>query len=205
MTTRGQGAKGALAEYVLDGLGTSFEVILHNAVERRVAEKGPEVFIPDYQGLIKQIAISRSFHPAKLRGGDIRFLRKTLGMKAKELAAKLDISPEHLSRCEQGSKVLSPNSEKVLRSIVLLEAIYVAKKALEDVDRKGRGPVIDGLLKKLTDLLDKTKAVMEDLEIKPISSLEDRIVFHFHLVSSITPERANDDDVDSPREWSDAA
>lgn len=205
MAKIGQGATCALAEYVLDGLGTSFEVVLHNAVEKRVADKGPEIVIPDYQGLIKQIAVSRSFHPAKLHGGDIRFLRKTLGMKSKELAAKLDVSAEHLSRCEQGSKVLSPNSEKVLRSIVLLEAIYVATKALEDVDRKGRGKVIDGLLKKLTDLIDRTKAAMDGLEIKPLHAADEKLTFHFHLVSSIIPEKANDDDVESPREWSDAA
>lgn len=205
MSNIGQSASGALPEYVLDDLGTSFQVILYDSVEHRVADKGLEIHIPDFQGLMKQIAISRSTHPAKLHGGDIKFLRKTLGMKSKDLAAKLDVSPEHMSRCEAGAKVLSPNSEKVLRSIVLLEAIYVARKALEEVDRSGRGQMIDNLIRKLTGLIDKNKEMMDELEIKPIHDPDEQLVFHFSLVSSIADDVANDDEAEVPREWSDAA
>ena len=205
MSTNKQGASGALTEYVLDDLGTSFKVKLHNSVERRVGPKGPEIFIPDYHGLMKQIAISRASFPGKLTAGDIKFLRKSLGLKSKDLASKLDITPEHMSRCEAGFKVLSPNSERVLRLIVLQEAIYVARKALEDARPKAQSGVIDNLIDKLTDLIDKNKSMMDGLEIQSMRAADEEVVFHFSLVSSLAAEVANDTEVDVPREWSDAA
>jgi DNA-binding transcriptional regulator YiaG len=205
MSINGQGASRTLAEYVLDDLGTSFQVKLHNSVERRNGPKGLEIFIPDYHGLMKQIAISRVLHSAKLKAGDIKFLRKTLGVKSKELASKLDVTPEHMSRCEAGHKVLSPNSERVLRLIILQEAIYVARKALEDARPKAHSETIDSLIDKLTDLIDKNKSMMDGLEIRPIQSAGEEIVFEFTLVNSIKREIANDTEVDVPLEWSHAA
>jgi len=190
-----------LPEYTLDDLGTSFQVVLVNSVERRVSTKGSEIFIPDFQGLMKQVATSRVTHPMKLKAGDIKFLRKSLGMKSRELAAKLDISPEHMSRCESGDKTLAPNSEKVLRTLVLLEAIYVAKKALEDANER---PSKDAtkLLTNLTELIDQTKELMEGLTISPLHAADEDLVFHFHLVRSEDSRSANDDE-DSPDggEW----
>lgn len=192
----------ALPEYTLDDLGTSFKVVLVNSVERRLSSRGPEVFIPDFQGLMKQVAVSRAMHPLKLKSGDIKFLRKNLGMKSKELAAKLDISPEHMSRCESGDKVLAPNSEKVLRSLVLLEAIYVTRKALEDANHTGDSH-FNALVSKLTKLIDRTKSVMEGLTISPLHSAEEEIILYFHLVSQLTSDAANDDVSQLPREWLD--
>jgi DNA-binding transcriptional regulator YiaG len=189
-----------LSEYTLDDLGTSFKVVLVDSVERRSSSQGPEVYIPDFQGLMKLVAISRAKHPMKLKGGDIKFLRKNLGMRSKDLAMKLDISPEHMSRCESGDKALAPNSEKVLRSLVLLEAIYVAKKALDDAN-ESNSKDIGKLISKLTDLIDETKEMMEGLTISPLHSIQDEVVFHFHLVKRQTSDHANDQDDDSSQEW----
>lgn len=188
-----------LPEYAMDNLGISFKVILVDSAKCKTGEQGPEIYIPDYQGLIKQIAVSRAAHPMKLKSGDIKFLRKTLGLKGKDLAEKLDISAEHLSRCENGDKTLAPNSEKVLRTLVLLEAVYVFKKAVED-HSDFQPEILDKILK----LLDKLKDIASGLKISPVHTAEEELIFHFKL-EEVGSEKvagpANDHPGGRPPEW----
>jgi DNA-binding transcriptional regulator YiaG len=200
MSLEKRNAPRILPEYALDDLGNSFKVILVDSVECREGPKGREIYIPEYQALIKQIAIQRAMHPAKLKGADIRFLRKNLGMKSKDLAAKLDITPEHMSRCETGDKLLSPNSEKVLRTLVLLEAVYVLKKALEDAGKLAVKKKVT-ILEKIADLFDRTKEVVEDLTISPVHAAGEDVILRFRLVNQLEKVAANDDVHDVPREW----
>jgi DNA-binding transcriptional regulator YiaG len=201
MSTFAQNEGCILPEYTVDDLETSFKVILVDSARCIEGENGSEIFIPDQQGLIKQIAVSRAAHPLKLRGRDIKFLRKTLGLKSKDLAEKLDIGPEHLSRCESGDKILSPNSEKVLRTLVLLEAVYVVRKALEDCDSK-----TDRISDKISKLLDSLKEVVSGLKISPIHTADEELVFHFRReTKGRQDEHANDSASDLPPEWLDEA
>ena len=57
----------------LDHLGTSFKVVLIDSVRRvfRKETKPYDIVIPDFQGLMKQIAMPRSMIPAKLGGSDV--------------------------------------------------------------------------------------------------------------------------------------
>lgn len=197
MSTGKQNAGVILPEFTVGNLGTSFKVVLINSAEQHQGEKGPEVYIPDYQGLIKKVAVTRAAHPVKLQGGDIRFLRKTLGLKAKDLAEKLDVSPEHLSRCEAGDKILSPNSEKVLRSLVLLEAVYVLKKAVDDSTQER-----PKLQKNISKLLDALNEVVSRLKIVPVQEAGDDLVLHFVRENASEYQPANDD---SGPEWLDQA
>jgi DNA-binding transcriptional regulator YiaG len=202
MLTIEQNGFGVLPEYTMENLGTSFKVILVDSAERIKGEHGPEISIPDYQGLIKKIAVTRAANPAKFRAGDIRFLRKTLGLKSKELAEKLDVGPEHISRCEAGDKVLSPNSEKVLRSLILLEAVFVLQKAVEDSEIEKTS-----LLKKISDLLELLKEVVSGMKISPVQSAEEELVLYFRLEKKTgsNPCHANDQAPDCLPEWLDEA
>lgn len=182
-----------LPEYNLDNLGVSFKVVLINSVECTTTDKGQEIYIPDFQGLIKKIATARAAHPLKLKGCDIRFLRKTLGLKAKELAGILDISPEHLSRCESGEKLLSNSNEKVLRSRILLEAIQVLQKAIIDQNK-----YIDSFQKKIQSLLDSINRVVSDLKISPVCGADEELVLQFWRAEARAA--ANDHEVDAA-EW----
>jgi DNA-binding transcriptional regulator YiaG len=121
-----------LPEYAVDNLGASFKVILVDSARYVYDMDIGEycISIPDEQGLLHSIAVVRAVHPLKLAGPDIRFLRKSLGFKSKDLAEHLDISPEHLSRCEKGEKVLSPNSEKLLRLLILMRPLQVYEQLL---------------------------------------------------------------------------
>lgn len=189
-----------LPEFTVDDLGASFKVVLINSVSCIEKEDGKEFYIPDYQGLIKQIAVSRAAHPAKLKSNDIRFLRRSLGLKSKEMAEKLDIGPEHFSRCEKGEKTLSPNSEKVLRILVVCEAVYVLQKAIEDVE--GDRNI---LFQKVTKLLESLKRVMEGLKIQSVHLADEELVFRFQRIPLAGEVAANDDPGPMPPEWLDEA
>lgn len=187
-----------LPEYAVDNLGTSFKVILVNSAKCTQGVDGEEIYIPDYQGLIKKIAVKRAAHPMKLKAGDIKFLRKTLGLRNKELSEKLDISPEHLSRCESGDKTLSPNSEKVLRSLVLLEAVYVMQKAIEDSEEEK-----SGIQEKISKLLYSLKEIVSGLKISPMHDADEELIFHFRRVAKTSPAKrpANDHEGIRSPEW----
>lgn len=203
MSNGAQNGECILPEYAVDNLGASFKVILVNSAKCITGDGRNEIFIPDYQGLIKKIAQTRAAHPMKLKGQDIRFLRKTLGLKAKELADKLDISAEHLSRCESGDKILSPNSEKVLRSLVLLEAVYVLQKAVQDT--------VDGDVSEIQDKISKLLIVLGDivsgLKISPVHDVDRELVLHFRRVPTACPrdKPANDHSASAKPEWMDEA
>jgi DNA-binding transcriptional regulator YiaG len=57
--------------------------------------------------------------PAPLTGKEVRFLRKELGLSAKEFASRIALAPVHLSRIETGGR-------PVLRRMDLLIRLYVA-------------------------------------------------------------------------------
>lgn len=116
-------------------LGAPFKVILHHAVTVKKDEKTGAVLsykIPDLEGLIRVVVMSRVLHPRKLTGPDLKFVRKGIEMKQKDLASKIEISVEHLSRCETGALPMSPSSEKLFRIFALRTAAKLHKmKACE--------------------------------------------------------------------------
>lgn len=72
--------------------------------------------IPRPAELNRVIADTIARKPSPLKGEEIRFLRKNLGIPAKELAAIFGIAPETLSRIENGAREgLKPGFEHVLR------------------------------------------------------------------------------------------
>ena len=79
------------------------------------------VIVPDLPGLEVAVAVARATVPDKLSGKEIRFLRKAIGMKAAELARFLDVTPETISRWENGKEVISTNAERVFRLKVLTD------------------------------------------------------------------------------------
>jgi DNA-binding transcriptional regulator YiaG len=116
-----------LAELKLDELGTSFSVMLVNSAWK----VGKDLVIPSQFALYKSLARFRVLDGRKLTGGDIAFLRKTLGFKGKDFASELDITPEYLSRCESGDKVLSSQIEKLLRLFVLSRLLVIAEESAQ--------------------------------------------------------------------------
>jgi DNA-binding transcriptional regulator YiaG len=115
-------------------LGAPFKVVLKDSVKVVSDSETGELIsytIPDPDGLLRVVTLARVLHSRKLSGADIRFLRKAIGVKQKDLAKAIEISPEHLSKVEAGSLPLGPGSEKLLR-------IFLAKTAhqIEDCGNK---------------------------------------------------------------------
>lgn len=107
-----------LPEYCDELLGAPFEVIVEDAVvEELCANCGVRkgIMIPNPQGLVAAVAMVRALIPDHLTGSEIRFLRKCVGWKAKDLAKQLAVTPEYISRCETGKESLGPIRDKYLR------------------------------------------------------------------------------------------
>ncbi len=77
--------------------------------------------ITDPEGLICAAAVTRIKVSVKLTGRDIRFLRQALDCTGRELATKLGVTPETVSRWENSREPIGLTSEKLLRLSVGLE------------------------------------------------------------------------------------
>jgi hypothetical protein len=105
-------------------LGVPFKVFLTNGVKETIDKKTGEAVteITDLPGLIACVLQARVLHRRKLSGDDLRFIRLALRMRSADVAEALDVSPEHYSRCEAGTKTLSNSTEKFWRMRVYLQA-----------------------------------------------------------------------------------
>lgn len=158
--------------YEAAGLGAPFKVVLEHAVKVDACTKcGATLgtYIPDMEGLFHAVVFSRALEPRKLTGVEMRFMRKAMGWKAKELAKHLGVTAEHLSRCEGGTKVMAPATEKLFRLYALLQT--PDKEALNELD---------------------LSEVFNMIEVRATWDVSKPLVFHF--VRRPTPaEQANED------------
>ena len=104
-----------LPEYETD-LG-GLRVKLVNAVIREVCDACGDttVEIPDLGGLARVAAIARALLPLRLNGGEVRFLRRALDMNGREFADAMELTPETVSRWENGGRGIGGYTEKLLR------------------------------------------------------------------------------------------
>jgi len=114
--------------------------------------------IQNHEGLVAAVAVSRAHIPVKLNGTELRFMRKALGLTATKLAARLDVTPAHLSRWEHGHRPIPASQERSLRMLAVIEL-------------QERAPAIDSDFKALCDM-----------EISPIRNGLDDNPMRFELV-----------------------
>ncbi|SIO40748.1 hypothetical protein SAMN05443247_04953 [Bradyrhizobium erythrophlei] len=176
---RGSNAR-VVQQYEVDTLGAPFKVTLWDCVSLGVDPKTGEekVHIPDLVGLIKSVVRARVSHPRKLNGAELKFVRNALGVRANLLADFLDMTPEHLSRCEAGSKVMSTMSEKVFRLFAFLgtffsdpEEILLRSFNKEEIDKKAKKP---------NEMRQKFAEQFLSMKIQSVfDAEEDELHFHF--------------------------
>ena len=114
-------------------LGSPFAVILHDAVDQKYCAVCEEIIghvIPKPNELLAVTALFRACNPTKLSGSDVRFLRKSLHLKAKEFAEKIDVTPEYLSRIENDHQAIGLHYERLLRMQVCIELFDCAHPSL---------------------------------------------------------------------------
>lgn len=73
--------------------------------------------IPALKQLLKLVAKGLIFSSSGLNGSEIRFLRKRLGTKSVDMAARLRIEQETLSRIENGKQPVSPQIDLLTRMV----------------------------------------------------------------------------------------
>jgi DNA-binding transcriptional regulator YiaG len=108
-----------LEEHEYLGLGIPV-VIARSAIRTKCEDcENSSITVPNVEGLAAVVAITRVLDEARITPEEIVFLRKTIKLKARELAHILNVSPETLSRQEHGKIVLSPPLEFTLRMCVI--------------------------------------------------------------------------------------
>ena len=69
---------------------------------------------------------------AQLTGLEVKFLRKEIGIKSKEMAAALSIAPETYSRWENGKQAMAACHDKSLRMMYVMNASEKFGKVLSE-------------------------------------------------------------------------
>lgn len=189
--------------YLLDTLGAPFNVVLSNGVDVSTDPTTGEqlVTVRDMVGLIGAVVRSRVCHTRKLNGAEIKFVRDALGVQAKVLAEYLDLSPEHLSRCENGSKAMSPANERLFRFVSYL-ATFLEKPA-EIFVRPSEDQyeeIVDDLKSEDDDEFHDFVKAFFSMKIEPLHDVEgEPLVFEFvRKPRGNQPGRTPDDDKWTP-------
>jgi len=174
-------------------LGAPFKVILHKSVQQIRNDQGDviETRIPNMAGLLKTVAARRAMCDRKFSPADVKFVRKALCLKGSSLADIIGISAEHMSRCENGDRVLSVSAEKLLR-VIAVEARYDTidfEKSLTSILSDSKNP--EDKSEKFKDLILKYRAAVSDLKsailslkISTVHSTDDELEFVFSLRES---------------------
>ena len=185
-----------LPEYVADHLGAPFEIVLCKSVKQTKDNDGNVIktTIPNPRGLLRQIAISRLTHPRKLSGKDIKFVRKALSIKAKELADMISVGPEHFSRCETDKAVLSPGIEKFLRLSVLVDTLELPDDIEQHIENE------DALLKlsMFRKAFERLKESIRSMQIEAVYDSHEPLRLHFHVVERLS---LDNDETDADEDW----
>lgn len=93
-------------------------------------EEAPE--IPNLEKLHLLIAKALVCKQESLSSKEILFLRKELGLKSKEMANLLSVTPQEYSKWENDRDIISPVYDRYLRSIYVLSADSQTGKVLHD-------------------------------------------------------------------------
>lgn len=171
-------------------IGAPFKVVLIDSVVQEISSSGEiiQTIIPNLDGLLKEVAFARSLYPRKFSPADLKFVRKAIGLKAVDLADLLGVSPEHISRCEKGDRVLSVAAEKLFRVIVLKRRHNPSELANCFRDMLEQDNLSTERRKKILALTEKYKRTVEELEtaifdsrIETVHSTEE-LEFEFELI-----------------------
>lgn len=181
---------GPVAQDFGEVLGAPFKVFLSNGVLTKFKKGKAMTEIDDLPGLIVSVVQSRALHPRKLSGEDLKFFRTALCKRSNEIAEALDLTPEHYSRCETGTKTLSSSTEKFYRMYSFLEA-GCKDKALQDA------PPVECNSEQAKEALDAFRQVFLNMKIHHIYPVGEELEFHFirraRRASECCPASGDDD------------
>lgn len=133
--------------YRYDAGGLSNVTLVGVQVSRCPSCGESEVSIPNIEGLHKSLALLFARKQARLTPEEIRFLRKYLGFSGADFAEHVGVTPETVSRWEQGAKAMGPVAERLLRWMVLTRQplSHYPLDLLKDVAQEEAKPVRFGM------------------------------------------------------------
>jgi DNA-binding transcriptional regulator YiaG len=119
-----QRTKGTSEELLPEYDATSFvglrTMVYESAVRRTDKEGRNTIEVPNLRQLATSAAVARCLMPFRLKGAEIRTMRRLLGMTLIELAKSLDGKTAHetVSRWETDAQLMGGFAEKTLRLLV---------------------------------------------------------------------------------------
>lgn len=165
--------------YCAKSIGAPFKVYLANGVETAIdPSSGKSVTsITDLPGLIAAVVRRRVMHSRKLTGAELKFIRSALRLKANKIADKLDLTPEHYSRCESGQRIMSTTTEKVYRCFVFFVTFLRdenLRKAVREQEQAKQIPPEEA-----QKALEEFQKLFFDMKISPIFNAGEELEFVF--------------------------
>lgn len=166
-------------------IGLPYPVVFVNSIKEYIdiGDGTPALEYPNPDELSVLLALVLCFLPVRLIGAEARFIRRVMGMRGKDLAAALDLTPETLSRAEHGKKDISPRFDKMLRMAAVLclqdRAHRVggepkAVVSLHPAPREpGSWPVIEAHYVQLNRETMGWDVRLEEIRSAPVESIED--------------------------------
>ena len=110
--------------------GLPYPIVLLNAAQAEIDDNGEMVgiHIPNLEGLVVAIAISRCLTPVRLDGREVRFIRRAIGKTAKDFAADIELDASTYSRWENGKQQVGAWADK---QVMHAAVAYLKDKAPE--------------------------------------------------------------------------
>lgn len=107
---------------------------------------GEEILhLPSVEGLHWLIVEKLLKKPSQLRGEELRFIRKYVGLKATDLAKMLSVDPSTVSKWETDESKIGPANDKLFRLSLTLYMSEHLKEAVADWHRKAADAYLDFL------------------------------------------------------------
>jgi len=160
-------------------LGAPFKVLLAGGFHTETDPASGKTFtsIEDLPGLMAAVVETRLFHPRKLSGEELRFIRCASLLKSSKVADLIDCSPEHYSRCEAGARVMPNSTEKMFRMSVFLS---MARRDLGAFEVAKRLPACERTKEKAAKAFEGVREIFFGLKIDPVYSANNDLTFKFH-------------------------
>lgn len=115
--------------YTSSGLDNVY--LVNIAIRRCKRCRTEHAVIPRMAELHRMLAGALLDEPERLRGSELRFLRKHAGLSASDFSAQLQIEPETLSRFENARQDIGVSTEKLARAILKAEIQTAAQNKLQ--------------------------------------------------------------------------
>lgn len=122
-----------------DRSGLAHVVLEDVAVHRCPACGYFEVEIPRINDLHRALARTFAGSRGRLRGAEVRFLRKHLAWNGVEFARSMGVEPETVSRWESGKQAMNPTAERLLRLCVAARLGPIEAATWEILQHVGEG------------------------------------------------------------------